>query len=404
MDVSSPFDEVVVEELETRVVLPEVRGRGGGQGQRGAAPWREGALPPGRGQSTRAAACNLPRPVYTPPTRPTQLPTLPPHFDPPLPPKQGSTRIEYTLPFDMDVSYDKKFTYLDTVGEGTSHAEPFGSAFPRAAPWGARSLSARTAAARPLAPGARGSPACSPPPAAGRPVLVLRKSNVLPVHNKAFAVDYSFGTAALLREPLLLIAGARPAGGPRLGGGLLVPAPVSSGAWCTCKPLAVGPRSKQPFPQNNPFPPPPVPPRPPVFASFFLAVAVYYRLEFTISKDDAWLAARTREAAAATLQRLSGLWDEEAEALERVAGVTDALADAVGIEAANAARHAAEAKLRALDAQVGRAQGRGGGGWRRIPAPAPAFRNARPAPALNTLAPLTSHFPPTLPPKGQAAV
>jgi len=37
---------------------------------------------------------------------------------------------------------------------------------------------------------------------------VLRKSNLTPTHNKPFAVDYSFGTGALLREPLLLIIGA----------------------------------------------------------------------------------------------------------------------------------------------------------------------------------------------------
>lgn len=61
------------------------------------------------------------------------------------------------LPFDgVDQSWDKKFTYLDT---------------------------------------------------AGRPVLVLKKSNVVPEHNKKFAVDYSFGFMGMIREPLLLISG-----------------------------------------------------------------------------------------------------------------------------------------------------------------------------------------------------
>jgi oligosaccharyltransferase complex subunit alpha (ribophorin I) len=62
------------------------------------------------------------------------------------------------LPFpDIQQSWDKKFTYLDT---------------------------------------------------AGRPVLVLSKSNVVPEQNKPFAVDYSFTFTGMMREPLLLISGA----------------------------------------------------------------------------------------------------------------------------------------------------------------------------------------------------
>lgn len=179
VDISAPIDDVVVEELETRVVLPE-----------------------------------------------------------------GSGNIEYTLPFDLDVSWDKKFTYLDTRG---------------------------------------------------RPVLVLRKSNLTPQHNRPFAVDYTFGATALMREPLLLIA---------------------------------------------------------VFATFFAAAMVYQRLEFTISKDAKWLDARAKEKAAAVLQQLAVVWDEEYEELQRLSATTDALADTVGIEAAQSARHAGEARFKALDAKA----------------------------------------------------
>ena len=44
-------------------------------------------------------------------------------------------------------------------------------------------------------------------------MLVLHKSNLTPLHNKPLAVDYSFGTGALLREPLLLVTGAGVGGG-----------------------------------------------------------------------------------------------------------------------------------------------------------------------------------------------
>lgn len=41
----------------------------------------------------------------------------------------------------------------------------------------------------------------------GRPVIVLRKSHLVPEHAATFDVDYSFATISLLREPLLLITG-----------------------------------------------------------------------------------------------------------------------------------------------------------------------------------------------------
>jgi len=86
-------------------------------------------------------------------------------------------------------------------------------------------------------------------------------------------------------------------------------------------------------------------------------------MEFTISKDDRWLEARTRERASATLQRLAVIWDDEADELERVAAITDALADAGGIEAAQTARHSAEGRLRELEGQVGWGVGGGWVGW-----------------------------------------
>ncbi|OVA00654.1 Ribophorin I [Macleaya cordata] len=42
---------------------------------------------------------------------------------------------------------------------------------------------------------------------AGRPVVVLEKSNVVPEHNQYFQVYYKFNSLSLLREPLMLISG-----------------------------------------------------------------------------------------------------------------------------------------------------------------------------------------------------
>lgn len=71
---------------------------------------------------------------------------------------EGANHITWEISFDVDHSWDKKYTYLDVDG---------------------------------------------------RPVLVFKKANVVPEHNTEFAVDYNFSTLALLREPLLLIAGGR---------------------------------------------------------------------------------------------------------------------------------------------------------------------------------------------------
>lgn len=181
MDLGSPIEDVVVEELETRVVLPE-----------------------------------------------------------------GASRIEHTLPFKgVEASTDKKHTYLDT---------------------------------------------------AGRPVLVLRANNLTPAHSgRAFAVDYSFGAAAMLREPLLLVL---------------------------------------------------------AFAALFAAAAGCNRLELTLSKDEAYLERRARERASATLSALAAAWDEEAEAAARLASTAEAVTDAVGADAAADVRHDCEVRLRAAEARA----------------------------------------------------
>lgn len=41
----------------------------------------------------------------------------------------------------------------------------------------------------------------------GRPVVVLKKTNVVPEHNQNFQVYYRFSTLSMLREPLMLISG-----------------------------------------------------------------------------------------------------------------------------------------------------------------------------------------------------
>lgn len=69
---------------------------------------------------------------------------------------EGASRIEASVPFEVQKAFDTKFTYLDT---------------------------------------------------AGRPVLVLRKAHVTPEHATKFNVDYAFASTGILREPLLLIAG-----------------------------------------------------------------------------------------------------------------------------------------------------------------------------------------------------
>jgi len=68
---------------------------------------------------------------------------------------EGASNIEYHVPFDIDASStDLHHTYLDT---------------------------------------------------SGRPVLVLKKKNIVNEHNRFFQVTYNFSTTSMLREPFLLI-------------------------------------------------------------------------------------------------------------------------------------------------------------------------------------------------------
>jgi hypothetical protein len=247
----------------------------------------------------------------------------------------------------------------------------------------------------------------------GRPVLVLRSSILTPTHNRPFAVDYSFGTGALLREPLLLITGGcrvafdgvrswlggGVAGGGGVGGGRgalhglgpqqhgsRLPLPLFSTrvmilgekreGWSSTKGELHADRSGHqpavrtfftPLKRLHPTTPNQITPtnRPPVFALFFVSVAIYNRLELTIAKDDKWLEARTKEKASAALQALARLWEAEAEEVDGVAETVDALVDAGAIEAAQAARHAAEGRLKRLDGEV-RAGGYLGGVWKGV--------------------------------------
>lgn len=67
---------------------------------------------------------------------------------------EGSSHIEADFPFDVEQSRETKYTYLDTYG---------------------------------------------------RPVLVLKKQNVVPDHNMPLKVTYKFASIAMLQEPLLLV-------------------------------------------------------------------------------------------------------------------------------------------------------------------------------------------------------
>jgi hypothetical protein len=48
-----------------------------------------------------------------------------------------------------------------------------------------------------------------------------------------------------------------------------------------------------------------------VFAAFFLAVSLYSRLDFTITKDERWREERAKEKARGILQQLLGVWESE---------------------------------------------------------------------------------------------
>lgn len=67
---------------------------------------------------------------------------------------EGSSGIDFDYPYTVEKSTETKFSYLDTYG---------------------------------------------------RPVLVLKKQNVVPDHNMPLQVNYRFSGLALLQEPLLLV-------------------------------------------------------------------------------------------------------------------------------------------------------------------------------------------------------
>lgn len=48
-----------------------------------------------------------------------------------------------------------------------------------------------------------------------------------------------------------------------------------------------------------------------VFFCLFLAVIAYNRMEFTITRDDKWAAARDREALATTMEQIAALLEGE---------------------------------------------------------------------------------------------
>eukprot|EP00879_Flechtneria_rotunda_P014045 GHRR01014673.1.p1 GENE.GHRR01014673.1~~GHRR01014673.1.p1 ORF type:complete len:262 (+),score=98.55 GHRR01014673.1:400-1185(+) len=158
---------------------------------------------------------------------------------------EGAQHIKCTLPFQgVQQSWDKKFTYLDTVG---------------------------------------------------RPVLVLQMDNVVPEHNKMFAIDYSFTFGAMMREPLLLIS---------------------------------------------------------VFACFFALASVYSRLDFTITKDERWAEERAKEKALGILQKLATLWDGEADLLDQIVSLAHSISNAGSAEAAQNSRLNLESNVKNLDAQA----------------------------------------------------
>ncbi len=48
-----------------------------------------------------------------------------------------------------------------------------------------------------------------------------------------------------------------------------------------------------------------------VFAALFLAVAVYNRLDFTITRDERWLEQQARDKGRGLLQQLLVIWERE---------------------------------------------------------------------------------------------
>ncbi|MEW5299648.1 MAG: hypothetical protein WDW36_002642 [Sanguina aurantia] len=157
---------------------------------------------------------------------------------------EGSSAINTILPYEMEQSADVKFTYLDVTG---------------------------------------------------RPVVVLRKSHLVPEHAATFDVDYSFATISLLREPLLLIT---------------------------------------------------------VFLALLAAVIVYNRLEFTLSRDEKWAAGQAQEHLATLMEQVQAIMEDEKDAIARLAKVASSVTQAADVEPAARARAEIEASLKALESKM----------------------------------------------------
>ncbi|GIL70757.1 hypothetical protein Vretimale_3842 [Volvox reticuliferus] len=158
---------------------------------------------------------------------------------------EGATNIKANLPYDMEKSYDIKYTYLDTTG---------------------------------------------------RPVLVLHKQNIAaPEHAAKFSVDYDFNTVHILREPLLLVG---------------------------------------------------------VFFALFVAVIAYNRMEFTITRDDKWEAARSKEVLATYMEQIQALLEDEATILAGLARATNQVREASEVDNAQREKTTVEKRLKDLEEKV----------------------------------------------------
>ncbi|KXZ52725.1 hypothetical protein GPECTOR_8g119 [Gonium pectorale] len=158
---------------------------------------------------------------------------------------EGASGIEAILPYDMEKSFETKFTYLDTTG---------------------------------------------------RPVLVLHRRNLAsPEHSAKFSVDYSFGAVHTLREPLLLIT---------------------------------------------------------VFFGLFVAIIAYNRMEFTITRDEKWAAARDREVLATYMEQLQALLEDELTALSNLTRLAGSLKESAHVDSAARERAAGEKRVKDLEDRV----------------------------------------------------
>ncbi|EFJ50952.1 hypothetical protein VOLCADRAFT_103748 [Volvox carteri f. nagariensis] len=158
---------------------------------------------------------------------------------------EGSANIKASLPYDMEQSFDIKYTYLDTTG---------------------------------------------------RPVLVLHKQNIAaPEHAAKFSVDYDFNKVHILREPLLLVG---------------------------------------------------------VFFALFVAVIAYNRMEFTITRDEKWEAARSKEVLATYMEQIQALLEDEATVLAGLTRATNQVRDAADVDAAQREKANVEKRLKDLEEKV----------------------------------------------------